>query len=132
MDNIILQEKESNGSLWWSEIRPDRRPSDLRAGQTAASPRASASPYCQDQLQGFPDAGLRCEEHSHPPTSPLPAAVLLQLRKCHVPLRNECVSNGFGNSTCIVVVVPQSGQDPGGVHVLHFLVVLKGVSVDIG
>lgn len=67
-----------------------------------------------------------------PPISPLPAAVLLQLRKRDVPLRNERVSNRFGNPTGVVVVVPQSGQDAGGVHVLHFLVVLKGIPMDIG
>lgn len=47
-------------------------------------------------------------------------------------LGNECVFNGFGNAAGVVVVVPQRSQDSGRVHVLHLLVVLKGIAVDVG
>lgn len=93
-------------------------------------PKSKGISISLDKLPGHPHPRLRLRERS--PLSSLSSEAVALAKATRRALRNECVFNRFRNAAGIVVMVPQRGQDPGGVHVLHFLVVLKGIAMDVG
>lgn len=102
----------------------------MQAGQTAQVRECQHFLSVRINFKGILIQGRDFGNMVLSPPSP-PAAVPLA-KATRRALGDECLFNRLGNAAGVVVMVPQRGQDPSGVHVLHLLVVLKGIAMDIG